>query len=232
MAGRGSRFNGSGYDRPKPLIEVNGTPMFILALKSLQNVEYSEIIFVTLKEHEDNYKVSEWIKSYITSPYNIVTLDDITEGQLCTVMAAKNYIDSDEDILIISSDTIVLSDIGIDIKTKPKACEGLISVANMPGDRWSFAKTNEQGVVIEVAEKVRISDHASTGLYYFSNGRKFCAISEELINNNERTRGEFYVIPVYQKYISQDNYVGITLANTMYDLGTPASLEEYLKLTT
>lgn len=231
MAGRGSRFSGSGYNRPKPLIEVNGIPMFLLALKSLQNVDYSEIIFVTLEEHEENYKVSDYVKKHLTASFKLVTLKDITEGQLCTVLAAKDFIETDEDILIISSDTIVLSNIGFDIRNKSNNCAGLISVADMPGDRWSFAKINEAGAVIEVAEKVRISNHASTGLYYFANGKKFCELAQELIDSNERTRNEFYVIPLYQKYISQGDFVGITLAYEMYDLGTPESLASYLRLT-
>lgn len=228
MAGRGSRFEGAGYQRPKPLIEVDGVPMFILSLRSLEGVHYDKLVIVALEEHEQQYGISQYIAQYQLPHTSLVLLKDVTKGQLCTVLAAKDYIDKEEDVLIISSDTIVGSEIGKDIAQKNPTCQGLISVADMQGDRWSFAAVDESGKVIQVAEKQRISSHASTGLYYFSNGHDLVRYAEAMVQNNETTKGEFYVIPVYQKMIDQGKHVGISIATTMWDLGTPQSLTEYL----
>src|SRR2546423_530303 len=111
-------------------------------------------------------------------------------------------------------------------------CAGLISVAALPGNQWSFAQTDEKGNVIQVAEKERISDFASTGLYYFSNGRVFVERAEEVISRDERTKNEFYVIPLYQKYIDRGEAIGISLAKQMFDMGNPEALsasETFLK---
>ena len=72
-----------------------------------------------------------------------------------------------------------------------------------PGDRWSFARTDASGRVVEVAEKRRISELASTGLYYFSHADELVATAREMFANGETTRGEYYVMPVYQKYIAR-----------------------------
>jgi dTDP-glucose pyrophosphorylase len=229
MAGRGSRFEGSGYQRPKPLIEVEGKPMFSWAMNSLQGVDYTKLVIVSLQEHEDNFGVKELVKEYTGAETELVLLPGVTEGQLVTVMAAREFINHDEDVLIIASDSIVLSQIGNDIRNKLANCMGLISVADMPGDRWSFAKTDETGKVVEVTEKVRISNHASTGLYYFANGRSFVELSDNMIKNQEKTRGEYYVIPVYQKYINEGKFVGISEASEMWDLGTPDALKMFLE---
>lgn len=229
MAGRGSRFSGSTFKTPKPLIPILGKPMFTWALESLKNIPYSELIVVALKEHEEKFHLKKEIAQYASSPFQLVLLEDVTEGQLCTVLASKEYINSEEDILVISSDTIVVSDLGIHIHNKPKDTKGIISVANMPGDSWSFARTNESGWVDMVTEKVRISNHASTGLYYFSNGREFVSIAEEMILNKEKTKGEFYVIPVYQKFITKGWRVEISEATEMWDMGTPESLDLFFK---
>lgn len=227
MAGRGSRFSGSGYAQPKPLIPIEGIPMFALALKSIEKTEVSKLVVITLEEHDVHFDASSLIKKH--SPYEteIIRLKDVTEGQLCTVMAAKDHIRVNEDILIVSSDTIIMSNLHEDIKNKRPDCKGIISVANMPGDRWSFAKTDHTGSVIEVAEKVRISDHASTGLYYFSNGIEFCDMADDMLVHKEKTKGEYYVIPVYQKFINKGHFVGISIASQMWDLGTPDSLQNY-----
>ncbi len=229
MAGRGSRFEGHGYERPKPLILVNGIPMFITSLASIKGIEYSELVIVALKEHEELYGITNYLTEYKIERTKLVLIEEVTQGQLCTVLSATEYINKNEDVLIIGSDTIVKSEIGKDIQNKASDCKGLISVADMPGDRWSFAAVDKNGKVVEVAEKVRISSHASTGMYYFSNGKEFVNFSNEMIANKETTKGEYYVIPVYQKMIAKGDLVGISKAKAVWDLGTPDSLQDYLK---
>lgn len=228
MAGRGSRFLNAGETTPKPLISVKGKPMLYWAVKSIEGIDYSELIFVALHIHEEKYGVASLLKKFYGENTIVILLNDVTEGQLCTVLAAEPYLDSPEDILIISADTWVKSDIGRRIAERRQHCAGIISVANLPGDRWSFAKVDNTGGVTEVAEKVRISDYASTGLYYFSNGHEFVEEAKAVIANQEKTRGEYYVIPVYQKFIAKGRRVEISLANEVYDMGTPEALKRVL----
>jgi dTDP-glucose pyrophosphorylase len=229
MAGRGSRFEGSGYNRPKPLILVNGVPMFIKSLESIKGIAYSKLVIVALKEHEEAFGINACLSEYGVLNAELVLIDDVTEGQLCTVLAAKLLIDKEEDILIIGSDTIVQSEMGKDIANKRTDCKGLISVADMPGDRWSFAAIDDEGKVVQVAEKQRISPYASTGMYYFASGKEFVRYGEEMVRDKDTTKGEYYVIPVYQRMIAKGEYVGISQATAMWDLGTPSSLNEYLE---
>jgi UDP-N-acetylglucosamine diphosphorylase / glucose-1-phosphate thymidylyltransferase / UDP-N-acetylgalactosamine diphosphorylase / glucosamine-1-phosphate N-acetyltransferase / galactosamine-1-phosphate N-acetyltransferase len=228
MAGRGSRFDGHGYAEPKPLIPVQGVPMFVKSLESLAACTYSRLVIVAQRQHELEFGISKLVEEFQLPNTSLVLIDGVTKGQLCTVLAAKEFLDTDEGVLIMGSDTIVRSEIGADIKHKASDCKGIISVANMPGDRWSFAAVDDDGRVCAVAEKERISPHASTGMYYFSNAREFVRYSEEMIANKETTRGEYYVIPVYQKMIARGERVNISQATEMWDLGTPESLKDYL----
>lgn len=234
MAGRGSRFSEKGYTTPKPLINVAGKPMFYWALQSLKGLPVGRLVVVALQEHEELYKLTHLFRQYCNLPVtpDFVLLSDITEGQLCTVMAAENYFDNDHPLLIAASDTLVISSLAADIESKPDNCVGLISVADLPGDRWSFARTNQSGRVLEVAEKVRISNHASTGIYYFSRCGVFKHFARQILDNKEKTKGEYYVIPVFQKMIDAGMWVGISRAHEMWDMGTPdakAAFEQHLK---
>jgi dTDP-glucose pyrophosphorylase len=227
MAGRGARFADQGLNIPKPLIPVEGRPMVAWALDSLRELAYSQLIFVVLQEHETTFGVTDMLRQLAGASIQVVVIPRVTEGQLCTVLAAKEIINTDEDILIASADTFIRSPLQHDIARRSSKCHGIISVANLPGDRWSFARTDEQGNVVEVAEKVRISEHASTGLYYFSNGSEFVQVAQTMIANQEKTRGEYYVIPVYQKYIERGWQVKISVASEMWDMGTPEALGEF-----
>ena len=97
----------------------------------------------------------------------------------------------------------------------------------MPGDRWSFARTGASGAVVEVAEKVRISNHASTGLYYFSSGREFVTAAQTIVSKQQQIRGEYYVMPVYQEYIDRGWEVRLSQADEMWDMGTPDALRQF-----
>lgn len=227
MAGRGARFAEHGYTTPKPFIPVNGQPMISRALGSIADIPYSERIIIALAEHEHAYQVTRLAQALLGAETRVILLPAVTEGQLVTVLAARDFINTDEDVLIVAADTVVESALAADIAGKHPACRGIISVANMPGDRWSFARVDSDGRVVEVAEKSRISDHASTGMYYFSSGRELVSIGEAMIRNGEKTRGEYYVIPVYQKLIDQGQRVDISVASAMWDMGNPEALALY-----
>jgi len=228
MAGRGSRFTGTGIETPKPLIEIMGRPMVWWALQSLKEIKYSKLILIALTEHEKHYGLTHMFKTMGFSGLDYVFLDKVTEGQLCTVLAGRDYCDTDEDILISSSDTYVVSELGNDISSKSDQCRGIISVADMPGEQWSFARTDDNDKVVEVAEKKRISGNASTGLYYFTNGREFLKTSDEIISAGNKTKGEYFIIPVYQKYIEKGMAVHVSKAQQMWDMGNPTALSKFV----
>lgn len=228
MAGRGSRYADRGYEKPKPLIEVAGQPMVIRAIRSLEGMRVSKYVFVVLREHEEQYGVKKLISGVIPTA-EFVMLEDVTEGQLCTVLAARQFLSEEEDVLIAASDTFVESTLADTIRNSQY--DGIISVTDLPGDHWSFARTNENGEVMEVAEKKRISNHASTGLYYFRKAKNLLNIGDQILAKQEKTRGEYYVIPVYQKMIEAGQSIGISQAKAMWDMGTPeakANFEKYL----
>lgn len=225
MAGQGLRFLNAGVKVPKPLVDVMGQSMLNWAMKSIQGMIPSQTIFIILKEHDREYGLANSLRAQYPGA-TVITLDEVTEGQLATVLTAKSHFDA-EDILVANCDTYIVSNLAEDIRTRADDCTGIISVANMPGDRWSFARTDEMGRVVEVTEKVRISDHASTGLYYFSNGEQFVSVAEEIIANREKTKGEYYVIMVYQKYIERGWKVTISQASEMWDMGTPEALAKF-----
>jgi dTDP-glucose pyrophosphorylase len=228
MAGRGSRFTQIGIDAPKPLIDVRGRPMYAWATESLPLELASRLIFICLQEHLHHRALADDIRSrYEQLRPEIISLDGVTEGQACTVLTAAAWIDNDEPLLIYNADTYCRTALSKRLLDLPAKVAGLIGAFRAPGDKWSFARIDPGGRVLETAEKRRISDWASTGLYYFRRGRDFVEHARQMIDGNERINGEFYVAPVYNRMIAAGAEVFIDPAEEVWVLGTPEDLQYF-----
>ena len=97
---------------------------------------------------------------------------------------------------------------------------------------WSFAKTDEAGLVTEVKEKLAISNLATAGIYLFSSGKLFTDAAIDMIINNDRVNNEFYTCPVYNYAIRLKKKIGVFTINQeqMHGIGTPEDLNTYLTL--
>jgi NDP-sugar pyrophosphorylase family protein len=229
MAGRGSRFASQGIATPKPLIDVLGKPMYAWATESLPLSLASRIIFICLREHLDGSGLEADIRARYghLSPV-IVPLDGVTEGQACTVLTARQWIDDDQPLLIFNADTWCRATLDQTLPATPKSVAGILGVFRAEGDRWSFARTDSTGRVVETAEKRRISDLACTGLYHFGRGDLFVDYAERMIRADDRVNREFYVAPVYNRMIADGLDVRVDVAVEAWALGTPEDLKIFL----
>jgi NDP-sugar pyrophosphorylase family protein len=228
MAGRGSRFAEIGIDIPKPLIDVRGRPMYAWATESLPLELANRLIFICLDEHLSNRALKDDIgRRYARWNPEIIPLSEVTEGQACTVLKAAEWIDNDEPLLVYNADTYCRTSLAKRLPSLAPQVAGLLGVFRAPGDKWSFARTDDRGRVVEVAEKRRISDWASTGLYYFRRGRDFVEHAGRMIADNERSGDEFYVAPVYNRLIAIGAEILIDPADEVWVLGTPEDLRHF-----
>ena len=228
MAGRGSRFADLGYALPKPLIDVRGKPMYAWAMESLPLELAERVIFICLAEHLRERALEQDIRTrYAKYRPVIVSLDRVTEGQACTVLEAADLIDDDQALLIYNADTYCKTGLARCLQSLPAEVAGVLGVFEAPGDKWSFVRLDERGRVVETAEKRRISNWASTGLYHFSHGKDFVRHARAMIAANERERGEFYVAPVYNRLIADGDDVRIDVAEEVWALGTPEDLASF-----
>lgn len=228
MAGRGSRFAEVGYLVPKPLIEVKGRPMYSWAMDSLPLRVANRVIFICLREHLNDLALEQDINTrYSSLNPVIIPLDDVTEGQACTVLEAREYIKTDEPLIIYNADTYCVSSSDNAYTNLSENVDGIISVFNAEGDKWSFARMDETGRVVETAEKKRISEWATTGLYHFTRGQDFVLHAEKMIAENERVNNEFYVAPVYNRMIAYDANIRCDIVREVWVLGTPEDLAHF-----
>jgi NDP-sugar pyrophosphorylase family protein len=222
MAGRGSRFAEAGWTIPKPLIPVNGTAMYTLAVRGLPLASVDHLVFVALNE-----QLKAGLASSIETDFPgsaIVGLDDVTGGQAESVLRGLSAADPTRPLLIHNADTIC----GFDRDALDTAADGALVVFEAEGTHWSFARRGAGKTVLEVAEKRRISQWASTGTYWFRSGALFRELAETAVAEQRAPGGEYYVAPLYDDLLRRGGSVEAIEATRVDVLGTPEELKAYL----
>ena len=232
MAWAGSRFANAWYTFPKPLIEVKGKPMIQIVVENLRPTSDIEYVFtfIVQREHRERYAL-DYLLNLIAPGCNIVAIDWITKGAVCTVLLASDYINTDDELLLANSDQYIIDGIQdyIDFSHK-NDFDGTIMSFTATHPKWSFAKLDENWNVEEVAEKKPISNIATVGLYYFKNGKEFVQAAQKMIEKNIQTNWEFYVCPVYNEYILEDKIIKTyDIGTRMWWIGTPEDLDRFLE---
>lgn len=233
MAGLGKRFSQAGVRVPKFMVAAGKLTLFEHSLRSLPLSLASRVVFIALREHEEQCGVSSFIRGRMASlseaPVEIILLDKPTRGQAETVMAAKAVVPAEEEAAIFNIDTAFVSSTLADRLSGPERRDGVIGAFTLDAkdNKWSFAETDRNGIVLRTAEKVQISRYALTGLYHFTRAGDFFDCAGAALAGGELVSGEYYVAPLYNRLIERGKKFTLDVAERIIPLGTPEDVARY-----
>lgn len=259
VAGKGSRFLEAQhlnpeYSRPKPIINIRGKPMVQWALESLPflhlphrpaktkkvKVSPAKIVFICRRDHDHDFKISQLLKEIFSDHIKVLFVDQITRGATETVLLARDFINTDEDIIVSDPDHFFDgASLYKAIIKKGENTAGIIPVFRPPDNdpKWSFTLFNKRGTALAVGEKdaglAKKGAYANIGAYYFSSGRLFVEEAESMIRNGDMygssDKKEFYIAPIYDRLIKKGYRVKVAITPQMWGLGTPKDVEYFEK---
>lgn len=226
MAGLGSRFKNIGIDTPKYKIVANNKTLFEWSMLSLQDFFKEEFIFIIRKEILDLEFLSTTCENIGISSFEVIVLEEETDGQATTAYLADGFINDEDECAVYNIDTYVKPNEILRLQIKEEF-DGFIPVIEAEGDRWSFVKVDERGKVIDVAEKVPISNLATIGFYYFKKWKVYKEIYNKNKNSILRNSKEVYIAPMYKQMIDNHGNIGIKILDidSVNILGTPEEIE-------
>lgn len=231
-AGQGSRFASAGYAKPKPFIDVHGRPMITHVIDNVRPRK-SHVHVLLRSDHTVGEQAS--VQALLDAGCVIHPVAQLTEGTACTLLLARSAFDNEDPMLVANSDQYVDFDVDAFVQDCiDRDLDGSILVFKDPAKdpKWSFARTDENGLVLEVAEKKPISDMATVGIYLFRRGSDFVSAAIDMIVRNDRVNNEFYTAPVYNYMIRNGLRIGLyeVPQAAMHGLGTPDDLQAFLAL--
>lgn len=233
MAGLSSRFFKAGYTVPKYMLDLHGKTVFAHALGSFRAYFGKERITIICRADygTPEFVRAECIKAGLPeADLDLVVLDHETAGQAETVALGLERAGADPEapLTIFNIDTFRPG------FTHPTdfnlgSIHGYVEVFRGPGEHWSFVRPDTRAPgefrAAEVAEKVRISDLCSTGLYYFSDVALFQRLYAPIAAKDPATLqgGERYIAPLYNDALknSLDIRYALIDADEVLFCGTP-----------
>jgi NDP-sugar pyrophosphorylase family protein len=214
MLGIGERFAKNGYSESKPFIRVN-TEVLITKVVSNLYEHFSKIVIICSTEN------AEQVRALFDERVTIVQSATPTRGAAETVLLSYPQLGEREQIVCMDCDTVISQQA---LRKLPQVeCNGILSFLDK--DRtglYSYLSLDGNRNILEIREKVAISDVANAGVYIFSNREVMKLACENVL---EQTN-ELYLSKAIQVLIEQNHQVTSTdISGEFTCYGTPYQLQ-------
>jgi dTDP-glucose pyrophosphorylase len=225
-AGEGSRFRDAGIGVPKPLIRVQGHTLLEHTISSFTLTSDDQLLIAVQRAHAVPEQLGDRLQALLPHvEQHWLELDGLLPGQLATAVTAleQTLPVGDPALLIHNCDT----GFAWQHNLLPGAeAYGSMAVFPAEGEHWSFGKPDphDPSRAIAIAEKKRISELASIGLYGFHSVRRFLSDAQHQLRSGDTVKGEHYVAPLLQRALSQGKTVELPRVCGVHLYGTPAEL--------
>ncbi len=228
MGGLGARFSSAGYNVPKPLIEVDGVPMYRKAMSSFDTLgQEVEFFAVVRQEHEDVYGLGSALeRAGVKSIY----INQTTRGAAETALFASSLLEVDQPLMVVDCDLHFQSPLLFaDLAKDNLPFVGALTYFQSSDPRYSYAELDENGNVNRTAEKEPISTNALIGCYTFSSAQVFVDTAKKLVSQGlGPTVKEFYMSLIYN-FLINEGCVVRGYPGSFDSFGTPEELERYVR---
>ena len=228
MAGRGQRFIEANFELPKPLILVDGKPMFLRALDSIRGIE-SDLFLIIRKDADEKFALATKIE--LAHPEaNIHILDVDTRGAAESILSLANRFDMNSPLLILDCDLFFESREFLELIDRSELLleDGLLLTFNSNDPRYSYVKS-DRGLATLVREKIVISEQALIGAYFWKQAGNFLKFAKKCLSDGISERQpEFYISNTFQKAIEAGRKFRV-INGSFQSFGTPEELSRYTR---
>ena len=209
LAGDGGNFVKDGQKYPKLLTEINGKTMIEIVLEGLTSLTIPEnnIIFMVRKYDNDIYYLGDVIRLILPESH-IMIVEGETAGAALTSLLAIEYLDEKESLVLVNGDQLLDYDENELVKFFVKSdADAGVFVFNSFHPRWSYVRTDKDGLVIEAAEKRPISNQATAGFYYYKKTFEYIESVKRMILKGGDVDGLYYICPVFNEMILEQKKI-------------------------
>ena len=237
MSGFGERFRRAGYDRPKPLIEVEGKPIIAHVADMFPGED--DILFVCSDAHLANpeWRMAEILRACRPGA-RIAAIAPHKRGPVHAVQQVLHRLDPARPVFVSYCDYGCFWDWN-DFRAfvAETRCDGAIP-AYRGFHPHSLGTTNyaylreQGGWISDIREKApftddRMNEYASSGGYYFATAALMADAFERMIAAELSVGGEYYASLAYKPLLQDGRNIAVYELQHFMQWGTPEDVAEY-----
>ncbi len=228
IGGIGQRFKENGYKNPKALINIYGKSIISYLLDNLNtnNIDY---IFIPYNKEYKNYRFEDLlIKNYPKINFKFFCLENNTRGAAETINIGINNLNEERNIPVLCLDCDSFYTNDIISQWNGENCIFSFEDEN-ENPIYSYVKTSDNNVIVDIKEKEKISNNACTGAYGFKSINELKKYTSKIIENNIMQKSEFYTSGVIKEMINNGSvYINIIIEKKNFvQLGIPNDVEKF-----
>lgn len=219
LGGIGKRFSDNGYTKPKPLIKVVGKEIIFWLLDSLK-LKDSDTIYIPYNEYLDAFQFDEVVNSL----YPNIKLTSLppTNGPSETIKLCINHFNIKGKIVLLDGDTWYEEDVLSKIRQNDNNLTTYFKSTTLD-PLYSYIKLNDDQIV-DVKEKVKISDNANSGCYVFKSSEEVLKYIDKIEKKSEK-----FISDIIKEMLKDKIYFSSVEVHNFHVLGTPQQIIEFSK---
>lgn len=222
VAGIGSRLRPHTHTQPKALVPVAGKPILGHIVDELIQIGLKDFIIVIGYMGD---KIEQFFKEKYPDVNVHFIVQQYKEGTGQAVSMAKQFVDKDDELLIVLGDTIFDVDLK-NVLTSPHSSLGIKRVEDPRS--FGVVDLDKDGFITKVIEKPNIpkSNLALVGLYKIKESALLFEMLEYNLNNKILTHNEFHLTDGIMGMIDKGVKITTFPVENWYDCGNKDSLLE------
>jgi dTDP-glucose pyrophosphorylase len=189
----------AGY--PVCLTELGNSTLLEVIATQVQQLENVKLTIALRDADVRKWHFDELVKNFPVSS-DLYSIGSDTAGATCTALLAVASMDEDDALLILNGNEFLDFDFASAIKefSSASADAGVVCFDSLH-PRYSYARLDDQGYVLETAEKRPISRNATVGFYWFKSAGLFLENASRQLLKRATVDGKYFICPVMNEVI-------------------------------
>ena len=140
----------------------------------------------------------------------VVPVAGETQGAACTALLCVPHIDTEGELLILNSNEFLDIDYKAAVEGfRRQNFDAAVVTFHSIHPRYSYVALDDDGLIVEAAEKHPISRHATAGFYWFRRGGDFVDGAQSMIRKDTQVDGKFFISLVFNELVLQQKRMGV-----------------------
>lgn len=194
---------------PLCLTEMREVSVLEHIVNNTARIPNTQYAFTFLETEAVRYHL-EKIATLLVPDARSTQVPELSQGSACTALMAACQLDQASELLIISANELVdieLAEVIEEFRYR-KLDAGTLTFRSIH-PRYSYVRLNDEGMVIEAAQREPISFFATVGVFWFAKTDCFVESAKNLIRKDAHVDGSFFVAPTFNELVLKHKKIGI-----------------------